>query len=398
MPEVENIFDAKHYSKVALPLEDCESLPAWCFTSQAFHDAEVEHVFMKTWVFVGHVSELPDAGDYLTMTIAGEPIIVMRDREGGLGAFSNTCMHRGARLLEGKGNKRSIVCPYHMWTYGTDGQLLSAPLMERTRDFEMCDHGLMRLRLETWDGFMFVNFDAEAESLVGYLGDLPEQFKSYNFSDMVVTRRVEYALESNWKIYAENATECYHTPVVHGGSLGRQVDNLVMTKGNWTAIHVPQETSIAVLPGDSTDLPHIPGLEGLCKTGTHFALVYPGVTLCCTQDCMWWLAVYPEGPERSTLRVGMCFPKSTTELSHFAATVQNYYRRWDLGAREDNAIAAVQQRGLQARRRPPGRMSYDEPAVHAFAEWIKQRVIDNGVAGGNSQPAPPIRRRRNPGA
>lgn len=377
-----DIFDSRHYSKVSLPIEECESLPPWCFTSRAFFDAEVENVFMKTWVFIGHVDELRNPNDYLTMDIAGESVIVMRGRDGVVRAFANACVHRGAMLLEGRGNKRSIICPYHMWTYGTDGQLLSAPLMEKTRNFDTCDHGLLPVRLETWDGLMFVNFDKGAESLLDYLGDLPEQFRSYRFGDMAVTRHVEYPLECNWKIYSENSTECYHTPIVHGGSLGRQIANPVETRGNWTAIHVAQDFSIAVLPGEKTDLPHIEGLEGPCKTGTHFALVFPSVTLCCTQDCMWWLAVYPDGgPDRAILRVGMCFPKSTTELPIFAETVQKYYHRWDTGAREDNAITAVQQRGLKACRfRGAGRMSYDEPAVHALAKWIKARVIDGKKA------------------
>jgi choline monooxygenase len=371
-----DIFDPRHYGKVEEPIERCESLPSWCFTSERFYAAEQDRIFMKAWVFIGRVDELPNPNDYLTMNIAGESVIVMRDRKGGLAAFSNSCMHRGAMLLEGRGNKRSIICPYHMWTYGTDGNLLDARLMERTEGFDKGDYGLQGIRLETWEGFMFINFDAGAPSLLEYLGDLPEKFASYRFSEMIVTRRVEYALECNWKIYAENSTECYHTPMVHGASLGEQHDTAVETRGNWAAIHVPGETTIAVLPGETTDLPHIEGLEGPCKTGTHFALVYPLVTLCCTQDCMWWLAYYPETPHTSTLRVGMCFPKSTTELPQFAKTVQKYYHRWDTGAREDNAITAVQQRGLRgSRRRPPGRMSFDEPVVHELAKWVKQRVI-----------------------
>lgn len=341
MALAQDILDPRHYANVSLPIEECESLPSWCFTEPAFYAAEVEHVFMKTWIFVGREDELPNPGDYLTMDIADEPILVMRDRQGRLGAFSNTCRHRGALLLEGRGNAQKIVCPYHMWTYDNEGSLLGAPCMEKTANFDKGANGLLPLRLESWEGFLFVNFDDDAESLLDYLGDLPEQFRSYKFSELIVTRRTEYDLECNWKIYAENSTECYHTPIVHSGSLGRQIDHPVETRGNWTAIHVPQDHSIAVLPGEETNLPHIPGLEGRCKSGTHFALVFPSVTLCCTQDCMWWLAFYPEGPTRSRLRVGMCFPKSTTELPQFAEVVDKYYHRWDTGVGEDNGITEI---------------------------------------------------------
>lgn len=371
-----DIFDPRHYQKVSLPIEECESLPPWCFTSPAFYESEVERVFMRAWNFVGREDELPAPGDYLTLEIAGEPIIVMRDDEGKLGAFSNSCRHRGALIIEGRGNSSKFVCPYHSWTYDTSGALRGAPCMDKTAGFDPSENGLVRLRLESWAGFMFVCFDREAENLIDYLGDLPDQFRSYDFSEMRVTRRLEYKIRCNWKIYTENSTECYHTPIVHGGSLGRQADFPVETRGNWTAIHVPQDFSIAVLPDEQPDLPHIPNLEGRCKSGTHFALVFPCVTLCCTQDCMWWLAVYADGPTDSILRVGMCFPKSTTELPNFDEVVQKYYHRWEIGIGEDNGITEVQQRGLNARRRPPGRMSYAESAVHALAKWVKQQVID----------------------
>jgi phenylpropionate dioxygenase-like ring-hydroxylating dioxygenase large terminal subunit len=209
---------------------------------------------------------------------------------------------------------------------------------------------------------------------VDYL--LPEQFASYRFSDMVVTRRIAYELDCNWKIYAENSTECYHTAMVHGASIGMQIAHPVPhERGEWSSIHMPAERTVAVLPEDSSPFPEIPTLEGRPKSGTHFCLIYPGATFCCTQDCMWWLATYPRGPERSWLSVGSCFPRPTVARPDFEEVVKTYYHRWDVSTPEDNAITARQQAGLQSTLLRTGRMSNEEPVVHDLAVWVKSRVL-----------------------
>jgi len=377
-----DIFDPAHYANVSLPLEDAEGLPRWCFTSQKFFDREIAQIFMKNWIFVGRADEIPNAGDYFTIEIASEPLIIVRDDRGVLHALGNTCQHRGAHLLSGSGNCGAVFsCPYHAWTYANDGRLVGAPAMNTTRNFDKGIYGLPEIRIDNWEGFLFVNFDRDGIGLREYLGDLPEQFASYRFSDMVLTRRVEYDLDCNWKIYAENSTEIYHTSVVHSGSLGNQEADLVRSNGNWTAIHMPGDETCAVLPEDKTTFPPIPTLSSRCKTGTHFCLVYPCVTLCCTHDCMWWLAAYPIAPNKSRLSVGSCFPKSTVARADFAEVVQKYYRRWDMATPEDNAVTALQQRGLRSTLRRSGRMSWKEPSIHEFAMWVKDRVIGNDARG-----------------
>ena len=124
------IFDPVHYAAVRRPLLQAETLPPWCYTSEAFYRREVERIFRRVWNFVGHVSQLAAPGDYFMLIFAGMPVILLRDQTGGLRAFANTCRHRGSALLEGSGNCRAIVCPYHSWTYGLDGGLRAAPEMQ----------------------------------------------------------------------------------------------------------------------------------------------------------------------------------------------------------------------------------------------------------------------------
>ena len=117
MAAVENLFDPQHYENVRLPHLEASTLLPWCYTSQDFYQREVERIFVKTWNFVGREDEIPNPGDYFTLEMFGESVIFIRNESGQVRAFANTCRHRGTCLLEGKGNCRTIICPYHAWTY-----------------------------------------------------------------------------------------------------------------------------------------------------------------------------------------------------------------------------------------------------------------------------------------
>jgi choline monooxygenase len=373
--KVMNIFEPTEYTKTRLPLEQAEMLPPWCYTSSEFYDKEVREIFRKTWNFVGRVDEVPSAGDYFTVDLFGDSIIIVRDLDGIARAFANTCRHRGTRLVNASGKCRLFTCPYHSWTYTLGGELIRTPGMEDVADFNKADYPLLPVRLETWGGFMFVNFDPAARSLREHLGNAVDVFASYNFDDMIVVRKKDFDLACNWKIYVENAMEDYHTATVHRVSIGKQVCTRERSVGDWDAVHMQQATSIAVLPGDATPFPHIPTLKGKAAEGTYFAVVYPNWFFAATQDCMWWLYAQPRGPRRSLITHGAVFPRATTERPDFKEVVQKYHKRWDKSLPEDNQIAVLQQAGLESSFSRPGRLSLHEPVVHAIAQWVLDHVV-----------------------
>ncbi|MGH7125195.1 MAG: aromatic ring-hydroxylating oxygenase subunit alpha [Stellaceae bacterium] len=373
----ENIFDPVHYAKARLPVLEAETLPPWCYTSQRFYDREVERAFKTSWNFIGREDELPKAGDYAAYDLVGEPVLIVRDRAGVLRAFANSCRHRGTRLLDGDGNCRGIVCPYHGWTYGLNGELLGAAGMEETRGFDKKAYGLHPIRLETWEGFVFVNLSADTVGLREYLGDLPQALESYRLADMVCVRRRDYDLACNWKIYLENAMEDYHTPYVHRQSIGAQHTMPEPSRGAWGGVHMGADKTIAVLAEDIAHaFPPIPSLAGKAAAGTYFLVLYPSTFFALTQDCMWWLQQFPQGPARTRVVIGSCFPRSTAARSDFAESAAYYYRRWDKSLPEDNAISERQQAGLQSSFASPGRLSVREPMVRDIANWILDRVLD----------------------
>ena len=373
-----DIFDPRLYDKVRRPVLEAESLPPWCYTSQAFYEREIERIFHKTWNFIGRQEEAPEPGDYFTVDLAGESIIVLRDQAGQMRAFFNICRHRGTRLVEGRGNRRSFACPYHSWVFGLNGDLMGAAGMEETLDFNRADWGLLPVRLEIWAGFLFVNFDAVAAPLTDQLGDLPDRFASYDFETMICVRRKDYDLACNWKIYLENAMEEYHTPTVHRNSIGSQRCELTADpKGEWDAIFMASPKTIAVLAEDAASaFDEIPTLSGRPKEGTFFTALYPSTFFATTQDCMWWLQQFPMGPNRTRISVGSCFPRTTVARPDFEEKVDKYYKRWDKSLPEDNDISERQQLGVSSAYSRAGRLSVHEPVVHLIGNWVLDRVLN----------------------
>ena len=133
-----SVVDPSLFEKVRRPLLEAESMPNACYTSPEFHAREIERIFMKEWLFIGRVDEVPNPGDYMIFDhLAGGPIIVLRDTNGDFRAYANACRHRGSRLLSGSGNcKRAIVCPYHGWSYALSGEVIGTPEMDQTRNFD----------------------------------------------------------------------------------------------------------------------------------------------------------------------------------------------------------------------------------------------------------------------
>lgn len=377
-----DFLDPRHYAGVRKPLLEAETMPVWTYTSDAFYRREVERIFMKVWNFLGRAEQVPNPGDYFAANFAGVPIIVVRAEDGQVRAFANTCRHRGSELLEGKGNCRAIVCPYHSWTYALDGRLVGAPEMGKTAGFRNEENGLMPVRLETWEGFLFVCFDPKAPPLSAYLGGLGEKVAPYRLGDMVLARRREYVMECNWKLFVENAKESYHIATVHKSTINKYASARTAgywveeAKGEYCVTFAQHEGSMALLQGDA-GFPVMESLAGLREAGgTCAPLIYPSTYLACTIDCAWYLELHPMGPGRTKLIHGALFPKDRIGRADFETIAANYYKRWDITIDEDIVASDRQQRGLSSPFALPGRFSHREPLVHEIDNWVLNRVLD----------------------
>ena len=193
------------------------SLAAEAYTAQPWFNVDRQQIIGKTWQWVCHVEKVRNPGSYVCADIAGQPVAIVRDRQGVLRAFYNVCKHRAHHLLEGCGNAARITCPYHAWTYKLDGGLLRAPHTENLESFRTEDVCLDQLQVEEFQGFIFVNLDSQAASLNFLSGELGNEMAHWapDIAELTFAHRLTYDIRSNWKNVVDNFLECYHCPVAH---------------------------------------------------------------------------------------------------------------------------------------------------------------------------------------
>ena len=193
-----------------------EALPPSWYTDRDVLQREQERIFRCSWQYVGRLDELADAPSYFTSRAGDVPIVVTRARDAQLRAFVNVCRHRWSVVVDGAGSRETLQCPYHAWTYGLDGTLRAAPRSDREAGFDRDELGLLRVQVDTWGPFVFVNPDLDAGPLAETLGALPEILaRVVDVETLRFHSRMHFEVEANWKIAMENFLECYHCPTAH---------------------------------------------------------------------------------------------------------------------------------------------------------------------------------------
>jgi phenylpropionate dioxygenase-like ring-hydroxylating dioxygenase large terminal subunit len=200
-------------------LADGRTLPFDWYSDPAVLRLERERIFRRTWQYAGRADQAAESGSFFTCDAGGFPIVVVRGKEGALRAFLNVCRHRGSLVCEGEGRRETLQCPYHAWTYDLDGSLRAAPRTDHEPGFDRSELSLVRVSVDAWGPFVFVNPDADAAPLAEQLGELPAQVAAAGL-DLEALRFLERSsseYEANWKVCCENYLECYHCQVAHPG-------------------------------------------------------------------------------------------------------------------------------------------------------------------------------------
>jgi choline monooxygenase len=205
-------------SRLASEVENGFSLPASWYTDPAILALEQERVFRRTWQYVGRTEQLAAVGDYVTGFAGDVPVVVVRGEQG-LKAFVNVCRHRRHLVMDGCGNRKALLCPYHAWSYDLNGCLKAAPRAEREEGFNFADYPLLPLRVDTWERFVFVNADPAAPPVAHYFGEVSRLIarSGLDLAQLRFQNRSEWRSDANWKTMLENYLECYHCPVAHPG-------------------------------------------------------------------------------------------------------------------------------------------------------------------------------------
>ena len=372
-------FDPKDFAQVRRPLREASGLPGYCYTSPEWYAREIETIFMKEWICIARVDQIPNAGDFYCEDVCGEPVVLVRGNDDTIRAFSPICRHRGTRVVEGEGNCKAFVCPYHNWVYSLDGQLIGTPGIDKTENLILSEYGLHTVRVECWAGFLFVNFDEHAIPLIEWLGDLPTVMARYRLDDMVMTRKTTHHIEANWKIYCDNTNEAYHLAAVHGGTI-EQIGATSTWRcegqggGPYYHFYGMFKGSLALLPGEK-GFPPIAGLRIDAVERQDIPVMLPNSHFLASVDFFWWETYFPEGVDKTRVVVNACFPADRLTRDDFEKLAAKYYVRLDTTYPEDLGVCRGVQEGIRARRFVPGRFTRHEINAHAFANYLVDRVV-----------------------
>jgi len=359
-----------------------KTLPGRYYTDPENFKQELERFYCESWICAGRAELVRAPGDYILREVAGESIIITRDREQNVRAFYNVCRHRGTRIVtEREGNfSGRIQCGYHGWTYGLDGNLIGAPHMDDGGGFCREDYPLNRVQAAEWDGHIFINLARTAEPLELQLADLPAKFSPWRMADLRLHKRIVYDVKANWKLIILNFNECLHCPVMHP-ALNRLTNYLGADN------ELPQRTYIGGTMGFKDGVEtmsldgrrrrdYLPGLSPDDREKVCYYAILPNFLLSLHPDYMMTHTLWPRAVDRTEIICEWHF--HPTEMSKPGFDANDAIEFWDITNREDWRICELSQAGIQSRAYQPGPYSHREGLLHAFDEIVLERErVDN---------------------
>jgi Rieske 2Fe-2S family protein len=363
-----------------------EGLPAEAYFDPRHYERELQRIWYRNWIYVCRSSELPARRAYRTFEVGDQKILLVRNDEGALEGFHNTCRHRGALLCrETEGILRSptVVCPYHAWTYNLHGDLLRTSSKAHADGFDVADYPLYKVKVREWSGFIFVALSEEPPAF-DRLFDTPlNRLDAWPLGDLVLAHTLEKTVKSNWKIFWENYNECLHCPGVHP-----KLSSLVPIYGRglleerddprWIdhRSEVDPKYKGGLREGAATwsndgrvTGPQFPGLsEEDRRLGAVYMTGLPSIFIVGHVDYVRVVRLLPLGPERTQLRVEYLF--SPDALASPGFDMRNVVDFTNLVMTEDADVCELNQQGLHAGPHARGVVMPEEYVIRQFHEWV----------------------------
>ncbi len=371
-------------------VEVTASLPAEAYYDPQQHELELQRIWYRNWIYVCRSSELAKARAFRTFELGRQSVLLVRDDQGVLQAFHNTCRHRGAALCrEHQGMLRTgaIVCPYHAWIYDLQGHLLRTSSKCAPSGFDVADYPLYRISVREWSGFVFVAF-TDRPPPFERLFDLPlNRLDAWNMGALAVAHVLTKDMQCNWKIFWENYNECLHCPGVHP-----QLSSLVPIYGrglleerddpNWSEHAADPDPKYKgglragattwSLNGELTGVVFANLSEEDRKLAHLYMTGLPSVFIVGHVDYVRVVRLRPLGPERTELRVEYLFPPET--LARPGLDLSNVIKFTDTVMTEDAEVCELNQRGLHALPHAGGVLMPEEYVLSQFHEWIRSEL------------------------
>ena len=357
----------------AAALPDAHTIPAAWYTDPRIAQLELQNVFSRAWQAVGRTEQVEKPGQYVTASVAGEPVVAVRGSDGKLRAFYNVCRHHAMTVMNGPcGHAQHMRCPYHGWTYNLEGELRGMTEFEGVCNFDRAQNGLVPIRVETWENFVFVNLDPHAASLPEFLGALVDLAKPLGFGGLQFVERRSYTLNCNWKVYVDNFLDGgYHVPHMHKGL------NSVLDYTNYTIENVDrccvQSSPVAV--DKSSEASAAATRKG---DRAYYFWQYPNFMLNWYEGYLDTNLVLPLGVDRCEVIFDFYFGDTRESQMPYIRESMGVSERVQ---QEDIIICAGVQRGLSSRAYQSGRLSVRrEAGEHLFHRLLAADLQDTRAA------------------
>ncbi len=373
--------------RVLEPVETAQGLGNAHYVDPKMWEKERQAVLFNNWSGIGFGKDVPEAGDAMPVDFVGIPLLIVRDKEGEINVYQNTCRHRGMILVSEKKKIGGVIrCPYHSWCYSHKGDLITTPHVggagvNTDEHIKRDELGLTRIRSYVWRDVIFVNISRTAPEFEEYAADLMDRWKEFDQPNYHGGADSGFKLDvkTNWKLAVENYCESYHLPWVHPGlnSYSRLEDHYNIEKqgaysgqGSWVYRQLEAQTG--------EKFPDYQGLSDKWETGAEYVAFYPNVLLGVHRDHSFAIVLEPKAMDHTVEHIELYYPQDLSQNGDFQGLLARNAALWKTVFEEDIFVVEGMQAGRHAPEFDGGKFSpaMDAP-THCFHHWVASNLQSN---------------------
>ena len=354
-------------------IKGARTLPRKFYIEPDNLNQEFKKIFHNNWICIGRSSDLSIKGQYITIQIGNESVIILKSENDKTRAFYNVCRHRGTRICnknEGKFSK-TVQCPYHGWTYDLNGKLIGSPHMEEAKDFNKIDYPLFPIKTKIWQGFLFINLSENTTNFNETFEPINNFLHSWDLNKLIVLDKKRYSVNCNWKLIIQNYCECYHCPMIHPQLA--EIHNYMGGRNNlysgpflggYMNFNSGKES---ITTSGKYCCPTLKGVKGKDLNRVYYYSLFPNMLLSLHPEYVMYHTVWPNGPDKCFVDCSWLFLKESADK--YKDSIFEAIDFWDETNKQDWEICEYSQLGINSKKYSPAPYSGQESLLAAFDEY-----------------------------